>query len=292
VSVIIPCYKHAQYLPRAIESALAQTYPRVEIIVVDDGSPDDTADVALRYADRGVKLVRQSNAGLSAARNAGVRAASAEWLLFLDADDWIDADVVERMAATAQRGCSLVHCSWRRVSAEGTELQRSEARALEGDTTHALLAHNFTPVHSVLVRRDLVELVGGFHEELRAVEDWDLWLRISVRGGPFIPCAGAWVSYVQTADSMSSSGARMALAGLQVLSRARRLHPGCEVCRRVIPEVRWGFRHSLWRELVDGATDIKSPAGRAARAVLRAVRHGQPAVALVPVWHRLRGARL
>ena len=85
VSVIIPCYKQAGFLSDAIESVLAQTHPYVEIIVVDDGSPDNTSDVALSYP--GVRCIRQENQGLSAARNTGIRESTGDFLVFLDADD-------------------------------------------------------------------------------------------------------------------------------------------------------------------------------------------------------------
>ena len=93
VSVIIPCYAQANFLAEAIESALAQTHPQIEVVVVDDGSPDDTADVVARY--RGVRCVRQMNKGLAGARNAGFKASSGEYVLFLDADYRLRANAVE-----------------------------------------------------------------------------------------------------------------------------------------------------------------------------------------------------
>src|SRR5213592_2920150 len=86
VSVIIPCHNHAHLLPAAIDSALAQTYPEVEVVVVNDGSGDDTSDVAKQYGSK-VTLVEQLNSGLSAARNAGIGAAKGEFFVLLDADD-------------------------------------------------------------------------------------------------------------------------------------------------------------------------------------------------------------
>ena len=86
ISVIIPCYNSGTHLAQAIDSVLAQTCPASEIIVVDDGSTDDSPAIMARYGDR-IRVVRQANAGLPAARNAGIQAATGEWLAFLDADD-------------------------------------------------------------------------------------------------------------------------------------------------------------------------------------------------------------
>ena len=93
VSVIIPCYRQADFLPQALESALAQTHCETEIIVVDDGSPDNTAEVVARYP--GVRYLRQENRGLAGARNGGFRVSKGEYVLFLDADDRLTPNAVE-----------------------------------------------------------------------------------------------------------------------------------------------------------------------------------------------------
>src|SRR3954464_13524952 len=93
VSVVIPCYKQAQYLPEAIDSVLAQTYPAVECVVVNDGSPDDTEAVARGYGDR-VRYVARPNGGISAARNSGSAVARGAYLKFLDADDHLHPEQV------------------------------------------------------------------------------------------------------------------------------------------------------------------------------------------------------
>src|ERR1700761_1458333 len=103
VSVIIPCYKQAQYLPEAVESVLAQTYPHVETIVVNDGSPDDTEAVAGRYGDR-IRYVWRPNGGISAARNTGITQARGAYLKFLDSDDLLHPEQIARqMEALAGR---------------------------------------------------------------------------------------------------------------------------------------------------------------------------------------------
>jgi glycosyltransferase involved in cell wall biosynthesis len=113
VSVIIPCYRQGHLLPEALESVLAQTYPAVEAVVVNDGSPDDTDEVVHRYLPR-VRYVRQQNRGLPAARNAGIRASSGQYLLFLDADDLLYPKAVEWLVEAASRPDGLSHARPRR----------------------------------------------------------------------------------------------------------------------------------------------------------------------------------
>ena len=108
ISIIIPCYNHAAFLPDAIESALAQDYPDVEVIVVNDGSTDNSSEVARRYP---VRLIEQENKGLSAARNTGIRAATGTWILPLDSDDKIEPVTVSRFmehTSTADIICSYL----------------------------------------------------------------------------------------------------------------------------------------------------------------------------------------
>src|SRR5690606_15764736 len=120
VSIVIPCYNHARFLGEAIESALGQTYPRVEVVVVDDGSTDDTAAVVVRYP--AVRYVRQANAGLAAARNAGLRASTGELLVFLDADDRLTPGALEEglRCLRARPECAFVYGAYRWIEADGT----------------------------------------------------------------------------------------------------------------------------------------------------------------------------
>jgi glycosyltransferase involved in cell wall biosynthesis len=102
VSVVIPCYNYAHFLPAAINSALRQTHHNIEVIVVDDGSVDDTAAVAARYGDR-IRYIRQENQGLSAARNRGLQAAEGTLIQFLDADDVLGHTSVQERVAYLER---------------------------------------------------------------------------------------------------------------------------------------------------------------------------------------------
>jgi hypothetical protein len=177
VSVVIPCYRQAHFLPEAIESVLAQEHEVVEVIVVDDGSPDNVGEVAARYP--GVKYLRQPNGGLAAARNAGLKEASGEFLLFLDADDRLLPEAIGRGLAElrADPEAMMAAGTWRLIGEAG--------EALPADPPHqppavfpALLESCFisTPA-AVLYRRELFGRIGGFDPEVSASADYDLYLR-------------------------------------------------------------------------------------------------------------------
>ena len=110
ISVIVPVYNVEKYLPKCLDSLLAQTWQELEIIVVDDGSPDNSWDIMQEYArrDSRVRPIRQKNGGLSAARNAGVEAARGEWIGFLDSDDYVAPEMYERLyRAAAEQGAQM-----------------------------------------------------------------------------------------------------------------------------------------------------------------------------------------
>jgi glycosyltransferase involved in cell wall biosynthesis len=189
VSIVIPAHDHARFLPGTLESALAQTVRDVEVIVVDDGSSDGTPELAPQYADR-VTWVRQPRRGPAAARNAGLALARGTYVNFLDADDSLTPDAVERRLDVLARDAQLgwvysdlwVTDADGRVTGLASELLRYRGRRLSGDIFAELLLGDFIPIHAVLVRRAVLDAVGLFDESLtRSAEDWDLWLRVARR---------------------------------------------------------------------------------------------------------------
>lgn len=177
VSVVIPCYNYAHYLPEAINSALAQDYPNIEVIVVDDGSTDESAAVAGRYKDK-VRLLRQSNKGLPAARNAGIRAASGEFVLCLDADDRILAGFCTCTAPVLANNpeVGIVATGLRFFGAVNYTFV---PRAL---SLQEHLAINQISCSSLFRKCDW-DLVGGYDETMRdGFEDWEFWIRIRKAG--------------------------------------------------------------------------------------------------------------
>lgn len=167
VSIVIAVYNGAPTVGRALASVFAQTYADYEVIVVNDGSTDDTAAVLARFGDR-IRLITQGNRGLSAARNAGVRASTGEYVAFLDDDDeWMPEKLARCVPVLdADRDCALVYTLALKVDPQGRPMG-TDARpdGAESPTMNEMLAHPWNVVPSqFVVRRDVFERAGGFHE--------------------------------------------------------------------------------------------------------------------------------
>ncbi len=173
VSVIIPCFNQAHYLPQAIESVLVQNYHPLEILVINDGSTDDTAAVAARYGDR-IQLINQANQGLSAARNAGLRLAQGALLHFLDSDDYVLPSFYDQLVAVlaARPDAAAAYCGMRLVDAQNQPLGDRPPLPESDDWFHQLLEENPWSPHALLVRAAALAPVGGFDPALRSCEDW------------------------------------------------------------------------------------------------------------------------
>ncbi len=181
VSVIIPTYNRCELLREALASVFAQTYRDFELIVVDDGSNDDTAVVVQEFA--GVRYVWQPHRGVSAARNYGVALSEGAWVAFLDSDDLWQPRKLERQIAfvAAHPHVQICHTEelWLRHGIRVNPQQKH--RKPTGDIFAPSLARCLVSPSSVMLRRELFVQVGGFDERLPACEDYDLWLRIAVR---------------------------------------------------------------------------------------------------------------
>jgi GT2 family glycosyltransferase len=192
ISVIIPTYNYGHFLREAIDSVLAQTWPALEVIVVDDGSTDDTPRILADYGDR-IRVIRQENLGASAARNTGIAAARGEWVAFLDSDDlwrpWkLECDAA-RIAADPDLG--MVHCGAEQFDNTGKTLFVFLG-GLEGWVAPDLLRFDreviAAPGSGLTVRKAAAEEVGGYDPRLDASEDWDFCYRLACRyRAGFIP---------------------------------------------------------------------------------------------------------
>ena len=182
VSVIIPTYNRARLLPRCLDSALSQELQPLEIILVDDGSTDSTRDLVRRDYP-GVKLISQANQGVSAARNAGIRAAAGDWLAFLDSDDaWLPGKLRRQMQTVqADRDVNIVHTDeiWIR---NGVRVNpHLKHRKYGGFIFKRCLPLCVISPSAVMIHRRVFERVGLFDETLPVCEDYDLWLRTCAR---------------------------------------------------------------------------------------------------------------
>lgn len=226
ITVVIPCYNQAHYLVESIQCVLDQTLKEFEIIVVDDGSTDDTTQVVARFGGV-VRCVRQENKGLAAARNAGIQAARGEFVGFLDADDLWLPNFLQVLTPILEHEQYLgaVYCGSQFIDSRGYPLPQTITRTYPADQLHNVLTGgDFFPAHSVLVRRSVFQEAGLFDESLNASEDWDLWLRISARYR-FAGVPNILALYRMHGNNMSRDLERM----LESQRQVARKHFGAEI---------------------------------------------------------------
>jgi Glycosyl transferase family 2 len=201
VAIVIPCYKQAHFLPATVASVCAQTYTDLEIVIVDDGSPDDTAAVAERlitaFPERDIRLVRQRNQGLAASRNNGIATTSAEYALVLDSDDLIAPTFVEDCVRVldARLDLSIAYGQQRYFGEENHFTQMPEYDFV------LMTRRNLFPC-TALYRRRAFDEVGGYNERMTSYEDWDFWLGCGERGHFGVFLAHAVFCYRKSNASM------------------------------------------------------------------------------------------
>lgn len=274
VSVVIPCYNQAHFLGEALASVAAQSEAPSEVIVVDDGSRDNTSEVAGRYP--GVQCVRQANAGLAEARNAGLRRATGDYVVFLDADDRLlpSALQVGLTALLTRPGHAFTFGGWRLIGADGSVLPSTPPAPVQADQYRALLGMCFisTPA-AVMYLRTAVEVAGGFDPEVSASADYDLYLRLS-RRWPVHCHAEIVAEYRRHGANMTLDRGRMLASELAVLhrqwSRVRQDPELVQAYREGLHRARGYHGGRLAREVTaSAAAGSWTPAVRGALRLLR-----------------------
>lgn len=184
VSVILPVYNGAQTIEEAVASVMKQTYDHIELIVIDDGSTDETPSLVGKcqkaHASKSVVYIRQENQGVSAARNTGIRRATGDYIAFIDADDRWSPDKITEQVRVLKEKKSIV------LLGTGVRSQTERRKTgASGDVQmipfQRLLCKNYFVTSSVMVRSSALNALGGFNEGQRYAEDYDLWLRIASR---------------------------------------------------------------------------------------------------------------
>lgn len=173
VSIIIPCYNKSQYIGEAIESALNQTYSNIEIIVVDDGSTDDSLEQIKRFVSKGITLVQQENQGVCVARNNAIRQSSGEYIVPLDADDILAPTYVERCI-----DCFLLHPDTTLVYTACSLIGQRHGKMGNHYDYTTMLWYSLLPATSMYRRIDFDHTTGYNPNMLYALEDWDFYLSL------------------------------------------------------------------------------------------------------------------
>lgn len=306
ISILMPAFDVARFIGTAVDSVLAQGVTDWELVVVDDGSRDATAEVVAARRDPRIRLLRQENAGVSAARTRAMAAARGEAILFLDADDWLEPDALARLATALEAAPAAVGAAgpFAFVAEDAVPgdppLRVKALRFAPGDILERLCVENlFANGGHVLLRREAVRRAGPFLSHLRYAEDWEYWIRLALQG-PFAVAPGAApVLYVRqragsayhrmARDPASFAPAMAAIFGNPDL--VERLGPArcARLRRRAEAENGW----ILGRELIrhgDRAAGLRrlrasfAAAPSPKRALLLAAAHALP---LLP--YRLRG---
>ncbi|RKX30893.1 MAG: hypothetical protein DRP22_04525 [Verrucomicrobia bacterium] len=223
VSVVIPCFQAAEYVGEAIESALAQTHPSVEVIVVDDGSSDGTVEVVQQFGKR-VKLLQEPHRGAAAARNRGWRTARGEYVQFLDADDLLHPEKIARqLQAAGGSRREIVFCDCEIVSLSGEAVRIPALGPYTGGDPVVFLLRYQVLTAAALYPKTLLQRVGGFDEDLPCAQEFDLNLRIACLGGALRYVPSKLCTWRQRPGSISSHEAQVFMQFPRIVTRAKEL---------------------------------------------------------------------
>lgn len=228
ISFIIPCYNAAPWLDETLASIVAQTRPDWEVVIVDDGSTDDSAAVARRWTEREprIRLLLQPNSGVSAARNLALREAKGEFLTFLDADDTLGPHFIEVMLGALERAPELLGAACEHIvmQTDGSRPVQPLPGSGERLVIDDILPHNGWAPHAAVVRRELIDRIGGFDPEMVGAEDWDVWLRATAVSD-FVAVRRPLAFYRRHEKQASNNFMTMAAHAGHVLDSFERKHP-------------------------------------------------------------------
>ncbi len=220
ISIIIPAYNQGHYLASAVQSCLQQTYPEFEIIIIDDGSTDDTRQVVESFEYPAINYIYQSNRGLSGARNTGIRHSSGEFLTFLDSDDRFLPEKLALLVDEMLRNPDLGFAAGQAllIDQNGNPIPSTFDSQLPAPLSQLALGNPFH-VGSVLLRSRWREKIGFFDETLRSYEDWDFWLRLALANCPMAVVSKPVSLYRFHTAQMTRNGAQMTNANMAVLQK-------------------------------------------------------------------------
>lgn len=233
VSVIIPTFNCPQFLKAAVESVLAQTYVHLEVVVVDDGSTDDTAEVVRQFESR-VRYIYQDNAGTASARNTGIHNASGEIIAFLDHDDLWLPEKLERQIPwlSSEANIGMVFCGRQFFNTYSNEVTSSHPAEPEL-SVHDFLGHTTIALQSAIVPRAVFDAVGLFDEQLLGTDDWEMCIRIAEKYR-VVGVSDVLISIRGHEGQQGIMSERMYTNSISVLTKHGKLHAHCVECDNAI----------------------------------------------------------
>lgn len=249
-SIIIPCYNQAHFLQDSLSGVLAQSFQDWEAIVVNDGSSDNTNQLASEWIakDSRIKLFTQPNQGLSAARNAGIQVSTGKYIALLDADDKFGSEYLSQAVIHLDQGSDLVFCGYTYFNAGGS-IHKQVSLSPHLDFSE-ILSRNLLPPVSVTFNKKVLDLTGNFDTSLKSAEDWDLWIRMykcDVRLSVIPECL---VYYRISADSMSRQAFMMYAALKKVAHRSLIADPRLSGCNNLSISGRYSLTENLKKSLM------------------------------------------
>jgi len=226
-SIIIPCYNQGIFLEDCLDSILKQKVANWEVILVNDGSNDHTSALGECYSEKDSRIhyEYQNNQGLSAARNRGLRNAKGEFLLFLDADDWLYQDCLYKftLAIADNIDYDLFRCGYAYSNQPKDRYHHVHLPQGACEIWPDVLARNIGPCHSILIRKSVACTLGNFDSSLKSCEDWDFWIRAGKMGARIYSIPDVLVGYRYVANSMSRNPQIMYKALNEVSHRAKNI---------------------------------------------------------------------
>lgn len=182
ISIVTPTYNRANFLPEAIESVLSQDYENYELLIIDDGSTDNSKDVIEKYMDsKKIRYLYQSNSGQSVARNRGIEEANGDFICFLDSDNrWLPGKLSASVEAFERNPeADIVYGDVVLINEQGHEFSRKNMKRYSGKITTHLLKDNCVSMNTTMSKTNSIRAVGGFSGQVKVADDYDLWLRLS-----------------------------------------------------------------------------------------------------------------
>lgn len=235
VSVIIPCHNRAEFIGRAVKSVQNQSYESWELIIVDDGSTDDTVRIAQELARLGQRtqvMEMKQNRGAQAARNAGIRIARGDWVAFLDSDDeWLPDSLGARLEVAARDNVEVVHSECLVVRYPEKELKPIGMPPLAGDAYEPLLRGPGPMFQGLLVRRPALERIGYLDESIISYQEWDTFIRLAGHYALGFVAVPTFIYHCHSGSTISQDSLREARGYEQVTRKHR---------AEIVKHVGWG----------------------------------------------------